>query len=96
MNLYRIPTTVRAVQFSRFESPFFDIPVLSYFLNRQWLNIHVSEQLDSELNRAMAKAQLESRNGYVQHVCKLPSGNYAVSDWYDSSTVASFENGRRL
>lgn len=37
-----------------------------------------------------------SKNGYVQHVNKSPSGAYYLSDWYDASTVASFENGRRL
>lgn len=63
------------------------------------------------LSDAMRKAEAESRNGYVQYVCKLnpkkadaryrgvdvdPNDDYIVSDWLDDTTVASFENGRRL
>jgi hypothetical protein len=63
------------------------------------------------LEEAITKAREESRNGYVQHVCKFdpakadaryrgidvnPNADYIVSDWYDGSTVVSFENGRRL
>jgi hypothetical protein len=33
----------------------------------------------------------------VQHVCHdYVSDTYYVSDWYDGSTVVSFENGRQL
>jgi hypothetical protein len=32
----------------------------------------------------------------VQHINQLPSGRLVLSDWYDSSTIASFENGREL
>lgn len=54
------------------------------------------------LAEAMKKAEAESRNGYVQHVNRTynpnrpKEENFYVSDWYDSSTVASFENGVRL
>ena len=37
----------------------------------------------------------DSRTGYVQHVNRSRVG-YIVSDWFDNSTVASFENGREL
>lgn len=60
---------------------------------------------------AMRMAEVESRGGFVQHVCKLdpakadaryrgvnvdPNADYIVSDWFDDSTVASFEDGRGL
>lgn len=56
------------------------------------------------LIEATEKAKLESKNGYVQHVnCDIYynqdgtiTHNYVVSDWYDNSTVISFENGREL
>ena len=41
-------------------------------------------------------ARKDSENGYVQHVNYLQGETYVVSDWYDGSTVASFENGREL
>jgi hypothetical protein len=60
------------------------------------------------LEEAITKAKDNSRNGYVQHVCKMnPESakyrgveagreDYVVSDWYDGTTVVSFENGRQL
>jgi len=47
--------------------------------------------------KACNQAYKESKNGYVQHVNRTKDGAYYVSDWYNSdSTVASFENGRKL
>lgn len=50
------------------------------------------------LHEAITKAKLESMQGYVQHVNLTNGGkSYIVSDWYDSdTTVASYENGRKL
>ena len=41
-------------------------------------------------------AATASKAGYVQHVQRLPDGSYRLSDWYDSSVVASFENGKKI
>ena len=55
------------------------------------------------LNDAKLKACEESKKGYVQHVNRYWSKNrfprpasieYTVSDWSDSSTVVSYENGK--
>jgi hypothetical protein len=68
---------------------------------KNWLNIHITEAAMT-LEQASAKAKEESRNGYVQHVCRRVESLtpyvvfYIVSDWYDSSTVVSFECGREL
>lgn len=52
---------------------------------------------DTELLSAMEDAKMQSENGYVVHVNKSPKGDYELSDWYDDeSTVASYENGRKL
>ena len=47
------------------------------------------------LDLARLRAETESKAGYVQHVNRTTAG-YIVSDWFDGSTVASFENGREL
>jgi len=55
------------------------------------------DSTDNELESLKARANQESKNGYVQHVNKRPDGSYYISDWYDSDeTVASYENGRDL
>lgn len=42
------------------------------------------------------KAQEDSKNGYVVHVNKTATG-FELSDWYDEdTTVASYENGKKL
>jgi hypothetical protein len=62
------------------------------------------------LRQALDHARQESKNGFVQHVNRVgpvfsrgpmrdPNPReyqYLVSDWYDASTVKSFENGREL
>ena len=45
---------------------------------------------------ALADARERSKAGYVQHVNRTGDNRYTVSDWRDSATVASFENGREL
>ena len=46
--------------------------------------------------RPFAKAKLESRKGYVQHV-EFSKGRLRQSDWYDhGNTLASYEGGRVL
>ena len=55
-------------------------------------------------NEAINKARKLSKNGYVQHVNRIVIADrydfsgyyYIVSDWYDDTTVISFENGREL
>jgi hypothetical protein len=41
-------------------------------------------------------AQRDSLHGYVRHVHRMSTGRYGVSDWYDSSVVASYEGGKLL
>ena len=49
-------------------------------------------------DEAVMVARIESENGYVQHVNRIQKLGtniieYIVSDWFDDTTVASFENG---
>lgn len=46
--------------------------------------------------QAKRKAKAESEAGYVQHVNRLHEGGFTVSDWFGDSTVASYENGKRI
>lgn len=49
------------------------------------------------LSRMEAKAQEDSKGGYVQHVNADEKGNVRTSDWYDSdTTVSSYEGGREI
>ena len=50
------------------------------------------EQKQSQYEK---QAQEESKNGYVVHVNKTPFG-FELSDFYDDTTVASYENGIKL
>lgn len=73
--------------------------------------VRLNRRLVMTFQDACDKAREDSKNGYVQHVCQLnvltsdrryrspfinPNEDYIVSDWYDSSTIKSFENGKEL
>ena len=41
--------------------------------------------------------RVSKEEGVVQHVNKTIRGDYYVSDWFcDGSTIASYENGKKL
>jgi hypothetical protein len=55
---------------------------------------------EDEVKLKVAKQEAEKiskKEGVVQHVNQKPSGEYEVSDWYDSeTTVASYEFGQQI
>lgn len=56
-----------------------------------------ADELADELEQARINAKHQSKlHGCVQHVNQLPDGHLVLSDWSDSSTVASFQNGVEL
>ena len=67
---------------------------------RNLINEELNEGYGMSLEDAKAEAQrISDEEGVVQHVEETSegSGEYRVSDWYDSDlTVASYENGREL
>lgn len=60
---------------------------------KEVIDMEAVQNFKETLDRAHAES---IKHGCVQHVNKTLSGAYYVSDWYDGSTVASFENGRQL